>query len=158
MTDEDMASTRSRSATSLELASRNTGLAVQRTRMNADRTLMSVIRTSLSLVSFGFTISQIFQKLTESKVVQGDSAAGHRFGIALVLVGILMLVVGMLYHLQFMLALRRARRIDRGWSYPWRKSFSSFAHGHNRGDPSRDQRRGDLEHGLPHRPVLTAGI
>ena len=110
MTDERVTATSSPSAVSFELASRNTGLAVQRTRMSADRTLMSVIRTSLSLVSFGFTISQIFQKLTENKLVQGDSAAGRNFGIALVLVGILMLVFGILYHLEFMLALRRARK------------------------------------------------
>jgi uncharacterized membrane protein YidH (DUF202 family) len=76
MTDEDMASTRSRSATSLELASRNTGLAVQRTRMNADRTLMSVIRTSLSLVSFGFTIST---DLSETHGKQ-SGARGQRRG------------------------------------------------------------------------------
>ena len=71
---------------------------------------MSVIRTSLSLVSFGFTISQIFQKLTESKIVRGDSSAGLNFGVALVLIGIVMLVFGILYHLQFTLALRRARK------------------------------------------------
>ena len=70
------------------------GLAVQRTRMSADRTLMAVIRTSLSLVSFGFTISQIFRKLTESKVLNGDAMAGRHFGVALVLVGITMLVLG----------------------------------------------------------------
>jgi putative membrane protein len=109
MIDESITSASNPSAISFELASRNTGLAVRRTRMSADRTLMSVIRTSLSLLSFGFTISQIFQKLTESKMVQGDSIAGRRFGIALVPVGILMLVFGILYHLQFMLALRSAR-------------------------------------------------
>jgi putative membrane protein len=101
---------------SFELASRNTGLAIQRTRMAADRTLMAVIRTSLSLLSFGFTISQIFKKLTESGVFKGSAAAGPRFGIALVLVGTMMLIVGIIYHGQFMLALRIARKglIDDG--------------------------------------------
>jgi putative membrane protein len=110
MPDERVTSTSSPSSISFELASRNTGLAVQRTRMAADRTLMAVIRTSLSLLSFGFTISQIFQKLTESKVLNGDGNAGHHFGIALVLVGIMMLVLGILYHGQFMLALRISRK------------------------------------------------
>jgi putative membrane protein len=110
MTDERVTSKSIPSAISFELASRNTGLAVQRTRMSADRTLMSVIRTSLSLLSFGFTIAQIFQKLTESKVLSGESTAGRHFGIALVLVGITMLVLGILYHGQFMLALRISRK------------------------------------------------
>jgi putative membrane protein len=110
MTDERTTSKSAPSAISFELASRNTGLAVQRTRMAADRTLMSVIRTSLSLLSFGFTISQIFQKLTESKVLTGEGTAGRHFGVALVLVGITMLVIGIIYHLQFMLALRVSRK------------------------------------------------
>ncbi|MGC1412008.1 MAG: DUF202 domain-containing protein [Acetobacteraceae bacterium] len=110
MSDERVTSKSPPSSISFELASRNTGLAVQRTRMSADRTLMSVIRTSLSLVSFGFTISQIFRKLTESKVLNGDATAGRHFGVALVLVGITMLVLGIVYHAQFMLALRTSRR------------------------------------------------
>jgi putative membrane protein len=110
MPDERVTSTSSPSSISFELASRNTGLAVQRTRMAADRTLMAVIRTSLSLLSFGFTISQIFQKLTENKVLNGDGAAGRHFGVALVMVGITMLVLGILYHGQFMVALRISRK------------------------------------------------
>jgi putative membrane protein len=110
MADERVTAKSPPSAISFELASRNTGLAVQRTRMAADRTLMSVIRTSLSLLSFGFTISQIFQKLTESKVLTGEGTAGRHFGIALVLVGIGMLVLGIVYHVEFMLALRHSRK------------------------------------------------
>jgi putative membrane protein len=110
MSDERTTSKSSPSSISFELAARNTGLAVQRTRMAADRTLMSVIRTSLSLVSFGFTISQIFRKLSESKVLSGEGAAGRHFGIALVLVGITMLVLGIIYHGQFMLGLRSSRK------------------------------------------------
>src|ERR1700686_3580780 len=100
MTDECVAANSPSPNSSFELASRNTGLAVQRTRMAADRTLMAVIRTSLSLVSFGFTIAQILQKLTESKVLTGEGTAGRHFGVALVLVGIAMLVLGIIYHVQ----------------------------------------------------------
>jgi inner membrane protein YidH len=93
---------------STELASRRTGMSFQRTRMSADRTLMSVIRTSLSLIGFGFTIFQIFQKLHETQVLKSSEAALH-FGVALVLLGIAMLVVGIGYHVSFMYGLRKER-------------------------------------------------
>lgn len=91
-----------------ELSSRRTGMSFQRTRMSADRTLMSVIRTSLSLIGFGFTIYQVFEKLHEAEVVRSAEASRH-FGIALVALGIAMLIVGIGYHVSFMLGLRRER-------------------------------------------------
>ena len=94
---------------SVELSSRRTGMSFQRTRMSADRTLMSVIRTSLSLISFGFTIFQVFQKLRDNDVI-ASAAAPRNFGVALVALGIAMLVVGIIYEAQFMLALRAERR------------------------------------------------
>lgn len=93
---------------SVELSSRRTGMSFQRTRLSADRTLMSVIRTSLSLISFGFTIFQVFQKLREAGTIP-HAAAPRNFGVALVLLGILMLVIGIVYHVQFMLGLRHER-------------------------------------------------
>ena len=80
---------------SVELSSRRTGMSFQRTRMSADRTLMSVIRIALSLISFGFTIFQVFQKLHDMQVVKSSMAA-RRFGEALVLIGIAMLVSGII--------------------------------------------------------------
>lgn len=94
---------------SVELSSRRTGMSFQRTRMSADRTLMSVIRTSLSLISFGFTIFQFFQKLREAGTIP-HAAEPRSFGVALVLLGILMLVIGIIYHVLFMLGLRHERR------------------------------------------------
>jgi putative membrane protein len=76
--------------------------------MSADRTLMSVIRTSLSLIGFGFTIFQVFQKAYEAQILK-SSVAARNFGEALVLLGTLMLLVGIAYHLQFMAGLRRER-------------------------------------------------
>ena len=93
---------------SVELSARRTGMSFQRTRMSADRTLMSVIRTSLSLISFGFTIFQVFQKLHDAAVLKSSGAARH-FGEALVLLGIAMLVLGIGYHVAFMLGLRTER-------------------------------------------------
>ena len=94
---------------SVELAARRTGLSFQRTRMSADRTLMSIIRTSLSLISFGFTIFQFFQHLRESNFLQGGAHAARNFGAALVYLGVAMLMIGIIYHIQFMRGLRRER-------------------------------------------------
>jgi putative membrane protein len=93
---------------STELAMRRTGMAFQRTRMAADRTLMGVIRTSLALIGFGFTIFQFFKKLQDSGVLKG-SAPARNFGISLVLLGTVMLILGIIYHVMFMLELRRKR-------------------------------------------------
>ena len=80
-------------------------MSFQRTRMSADRTLMSVIRTSLSLISFGFTIAQVFQKLRDQDLIKG-AAPARNFGLALIALGVAMLIVGIAYHVQYMLGLR----------------------------------------------------
>jgi putative membrane protein len=93
---------------SVELSSRRTGMSFQRTRMSADRTLMSVIRTSLALISFGFTIYQFFARLLDSNVIESANA-GRNFGLALVLLGVAMIVLGIVYHVHFMHGLRNLR-------------------------------------------------
>ena len=93
---------------SVELSSRRTGMSFHRTRMSADRTLMSIIRTSLSLISFGFTIFQFFQKLAENNVV-ATAHSTRAFGLSLVWIGIGMLALGILFHVQFMIGLRHER-------------------------------------------------
>ena len=98
--------------TNTELAARRTGMAFQRTRLAEDRTLMAVIRTSLSLIGFGFTIAQVFEKLREQDVIT-KAAAPRNFGLSLVALGILMLIVGIIYHIQFMLGLRHLRELMR---------------------------------------------
>jgi putative membrane protein len=103
------ASAMSQAEINTELSMRRTGMSFQRTRMSADRTLMSVIRTSLSLIGFGFTIYQFFNRLKESGVLHGTAAGERNFGTGLVLVGIGMLVLGIGYHVRFMLELRRQR-------------------------------------------------
>jgi uncharacterized membrane protein YidH (DUF202 family) len=92
-----------------EMSMRRTGMSFQRTRLSADRTLMSVIRTSLSLIGFGFTISQFFEKLKDSGMLHGGASAPRNFGVSLVALGIAMLVVGIIYHIRFMLGLRQIR-------------------------------------------------
>lgn len=92
-----------------ELASRRTGMAFQRTRLAEDRTLMATIRTSLSLIGFGFTIFQFFQSLREQDFIS-RATAPRRFGLSLVGLGVMMLALGIVYHIRFMLGLRRLRR------------------------------------------------
>lgn len=108
MTSQPVSRQSSPDEISVELSSRRTGMSFQRTRMSADRTLMSVIRTSLSLISFGFTIFQVFEKMREQDVIT-HAAAARNFGVTLVLLGIIMLVGGIIYHVQFMLHLREVR-------------------------------------------------
>jgi putative membrane protein len=109
MTDQRVTAKSSSGEISTELSSRRTGMSFQRTRMSADRTLMSVMRTSLSLIGFGFTIFQFFQKLRDAGTLE-HAAAPRNFGITLVSLGILMLVGGIIYHVQFMLGLREERK------------------------------------------------
>ena len=105
---EALASAPSSASVATELAMRRTGMAFQRTRMAADRTLMAVIRTALSLISFGFTIYTFFSKLKDAGVLKG-AAPARNFGVSLVLLGIGMLILGIIYHVRFMLGLRRSR-------------------------------------------------
>ena len=107
-TDAKVSSKSETDRISLEHSSRRTGMSFQRTRMSADRTLMSVIRTSLSLIGFGFTIFQVFQKLREAEILK-RAQAPRNFGEALVLLGITTLILGIAYHLKFMIALRLQR-------------------------------------------------
>jgi uncharacterized membrane protein YidH (DUF202 family) len=90
------------------LSMRRTGMSFQRTRMSADRTLMSIIRTALSLIGFGFTLHQAFQKLYESGVMQRVGAP-RNFGLALILLGVLLLVGGVVGHVRYMTELRGLR-------------------------------------------------
>jgi putative membrane protein len=106
---QDVTAATSGDEISVELSERRTGMSFQRTRLSADRTLMSVIRTSLSLISFGFTIYQFFQHLRESNTLTGGRHAARSFGTALLLLGVLMLVLGIMYHVAFMVQLRKTR-------------------------------------------------
>ncbi|MDR0181821.1 DUF202 domain-containing protein [Lysobacter arvi] len=92
-----------------EMSMRRTGMSFQRTRMSADRTLMSVIRTALSLIGFGFTIFQVFSKARDAGILNIGTAAPSNFGMALVMLGVLLLLVGIVYHINFMRTIRAQR-------------------------------------------------
>ncbi|RJF91111.1 DUF202 domain-containing protein [Sphingomonas cavernae] len=95
---------------STELASNRTALALVRTEAASDRTLMAVLRTSLSLISFGFTIFQFFNMLKKNQLADavGD-AAPRRFGITLIVLGLVLLCLGIYNHLKTVKTLRQRR-------------------------------------------------
>lgn len=73
---------------------------------------MSVMRTALSLIGFGFTVYQFFEKLQRAgTLAAGGSHAPRTFGVTLVWLGIGMLVLGIVYHVQFMAGLRHERKM-----------------------------------------------
>jgi len=95
---------------SAELSSRRTGLSFQRTRMSADRTLMSILRTCLSLIGFGFTIFQFFRSVAQNNPSMPAQAA-LRFGLAMVVIGVALLVLGIIQDARFMSNLRKERKL-----------------------------------------------
>jgi putative membrane protein len=95
---------------SVLLSRYRTTLSFQRTRLSADRTLMSVIRTALSMIGFGFTIFHFFHALKKVKNMNVDpTQAAESVGLAMVGMGILMLLLGIIYHAIFMLQVRKER-------------------------------------------------
>ena len=84
-------------------------LGYERTRLAADRTLMAWIRTSISLISFGFTIYKFFMYLRESGVVaqQLPMHGPRNLGLALVLIGTVLLGVATVEHILYQRMLSR---------------------------------------------------
>lgn len=90
-----------------ELSSNRTAMSFMRTEMSGDRTLMSVIRTALALIGFGFTIYQVFRELVYSHL---PPQAPARFGLALIILGVGLLVMGIWSHWLTVRKLRERRR------------------------------------------------
>lgn len=98
---------------STRLSSNRTAMSFERTRMSSDRTLMSTVRTSISLVGFGFTIFQFFHTLNEKFLTNGTlpAAAPRRFGAALIALGVIMLIFGLINHRHETLDRRKRRQM-----------------------------------------------
>ena len=73
-------------------------MSFDRTALSSDRTLMSVVRTSLSLIGFGFTIFQFFHKLADEILKGMPPEAPRRFGLSLIVLGIILLTLGIFNH------------------------------------------------------------
>jgi putative membrane protein len=84
---------------SIELSSNRTAMSFERTMMSTDRTLMSGVRTALAMIGFGFTIFQFFHALNEKFLAGKLSPHGPaRFGGALIILGIVLLVMAIWYN------------------------------------------------------------
>lgn len=94
---------------STELSANRTAMSFERTAMSTDRTLMSVTRTSLSLIGFGFTIYQTFHTLLLKVPGTLPTGAPKRFGLSLIVLGVILLVLGLLNHWQSTRELRKRR-------------------------------------------------
>jgi putative membrane protein len=95
-----------------QLASMRTELSYHRNRMAADRTMMAMMRTSLSLIGFGFTIYTFFTNFRSGRDALGvlPPQAPLRFGLALILIGIALLVIGIITDYRYMQRLKAQRR------------------------------------------------
>lgn len=65
----------------------------ERTMMEADRMMMQTVQTALSLIGFGFTINTFFNDVAEGRSV-GAGRAARLLGIALLVIGLLLLSLG----------------------------------------------------------------
>ncbi|MHC4089182.1 MAG: YidH family protein [Planctomycetota bacterium] len=72
--------------------------ALVRTALSSEQTLMSWVRTSLSLSTFGFAIAKFFQYLA-GQANTSLAAGPRRLGIALILLGVLVLTAAVVEHL-----------------------------------------------------------
>lgn len=85
-----------------------TTLAYERTRIAYERTMMAWIRTATSLITFGFSVYKFFE--IEIDMKGGPIVAmllGPRgFGLALIVIGLLSLVLGVLEHVRDLRRLR----------------------------------------------------
>ncbi|WP_225207221.1 DUF202 domain-containing protein [Novosphingobium huizhouense] len=95
---------------STELSSNRTAMSFARSEMSGDRTLMSVIRTALSLIGFGFTIYQFF-KSVQPELANGKlpPEAPLRFGLSLIVLGVVLLVLGVIGHWRQVRSFRERR-------------------------------------------------
>lgn len=94
-----------------ELAAQRTAMSFDRTAMASDRTLMAGVRTSFALIGFGFTLFQFFHTLNE-RYLDGSIPTGapRRFGLTLVVLGIILLALSIKGHHADTKARRQRRR------------------------------------------------
>jgi putative membrane protein len=96
-----------------QLASMRTELSYHRNRLAADRTMMAIMRTSLSLIGFGFTIYTFFTNFITGASSRGilPPQAPTRFGLALILIGVALLVLGIIGDYRYMQRIKAQRAL-----------------------------------------------
>lgn len=80
--------------------------------MGSDNALLASVRTSMALITFGFIIFEYLQKLS-GKYVAGSLPANspRRFGLTLLVLGVVLLCLEIMRHAQYRSA-RRHRRLE----------------------------------------------
>jgi putative membrane protein len=81
--------------------------ALVRTAFSSEQSLMSWIRTSLSLFTFGFSITQFFYHLDQRQPGAEFLSSPRRLGMSLVGLGILVLLLAMVEHVQRMRKMKK---------------------------------------------------
>ncbi len=101
------------------LARERTELAYSRNRWSAERTLMAWIRTSIAMVGFGFGIDRFVAYLADQNQPLQLDLAYHWYGLALVIVGVLLLIMAVAEHIVILRRLRRRElMVDHRLSLP----------------------------------------
>jgi putative membrane protein len=84
-----------------------TRLAYERTRIAYERTMMAWIRTATSLITFGFSVYKFFEFELKNSPASQMLVGPRGFGLALIIIGLLSMLVGMIEHARDMRSLRR---------------------------------------------------
>jgi putative membrane protein len=84
-----------------------TRLAFERTRIAYERTMMAWVRTGTSLITFGFAVYKFFQFEMKVAPARPMLITPREFGLALIVIGLLSLVLGVIEHARDLRALRR---------------------------------------------------
>ena len=66
----------------------------ERTMMEADRMMMQIVQTALSMIGFGFTITTFFNEVADKIVTPNGGQTARALGIALLVIGLLLLTAG----------------------------------------------------------------
>jgi putative membrane protein len=100
-----------------ELASERTELSFEQAAMSSDNSLLASVRTSMALITFGFIIFEYLQKIGGERLASSlPEHSPRRFGLSLIVLGVVLLCLEMLRHAQYRRVRRQRRRelVERG--------------------------------------------
>ena len=103
----------------VELAGERTSMASFRTQLALDRTTLAWVRTTLTMASFGLGMVAFFRTLQEQSPSEETvrlRQGAVRFGLALIVLGIVATILATVSHWR---ALARLRRRDPPEAIPW---------------------------------------
>lgn len=94
-----------------ELASQRTELSFEQAAMSSDNSLLASVRTSMALITFGFIIFEYLHKLGDEYLAGSLPAhSPRRFGLALLILGVVLLCLEILRYRQYRRERRRCRQ------------------------------------------------